>query len=80
MSSHHEKKYSELEKRNSEAEIGGGKARIKAQHMKGKQTARERIDVLLDSESFQETDKFVKHRTNEFGLENKKFLDRKSVV
>ncbi|MHA2252470.1 MAG: acyl-CoA carboxylase subunit beta, partial [Candidatus Kariarchaeaceae archaeon] len=63
-----------LDNRNKEAELGGGERRIKAQHDKGKQTARERIDMLLDSGSFQETDKFVKHRTNEFGLADKKFL------
>ena len=74
MNNRHEDKYAELENRNKEAELGGGEARIKAQHDKGKQTARERVDSLLDPESFQETDKFVKHRTNEFGLQDKKFL------
>ncbi len=73
MKDPHIEKYSELDKRNAEAEIGGGKARIDAQHKKGKLTARERIDQLLDPESFQEIDKFVKHRTHEFGLEDKKF-------
>lgn len=74
MTNRHEDKYSELENKNKEAELGGGEARIKAQHAKGKQTARERVDSLLDPDSFQETDKFVKHRTNEFGLGDKKFL------
>ena len=43
-----EEKIAELERRNQEAELGGGKARIEAQHAKGKMTARERIDYLLD--------------------------------
>ena len=72
MSSHHNDKYKILEKKNKEAELGGGKKRIEDQHKKGKQTARERIDKLVDGNSFQEMDKFVIHRTNEFGLDDKK--------
>ena len=67
-----EEKIRELENRNLEAELGGGQKRIDAQHAKGKMTARERIDYLLDKESFQEIDKFVVHRCYEFGMEKKK--------
>lgn len=65
-------KIKELERRNREAELGGGQERIDAQHTEGKMTARERIEYLLDNDSFQEIDKFVVHRCHEFGLENKK--------
>ncbi len=67
-----EDKIKELEKRNKEAELGGGQKRIEAQHGKGKKTARERIDYLLDKDSFQEIDKFVVHRCYDFGMEKKK--------
>ncbi len=72
MANPHDDKYAELERRNETAELGGGKSRIASQHKKGKMTARERIDQLLDSGSFQETDKFVVHRTHHFGLEDNK--------
>ena len=62
----------QLELRRTEARMGGGKARIAAQHAKGKLTARERIDVLLDAGSFEEYDMFVTHRSTEFGMENSK--------
>ena len=62
----------ELEKRRAEARAGGGAARIAAQHAKGKLTARERIDVLLDAGSFEEYDMFVTHRSTEFGMEQQK--------
>ena len=68
-----EKKIAELERRNSEAELGGGEKRIEAQHARGKMTARERIAYLLDEGSFQEIDKFVVHRCHDFGMEKKKF-------
>ncbi len=64
-----EDKLKELEKRNLEAELGGGQKRIDQQHAKGKMTARERIGYLLDKDSFQEMDKFVVHRCNDFGME-----------
>ena len=67
-----EAKIKELEKRNREAELGGGQKRIDQQHAKGKMTARERIDYLLDKGSFQEIDKFVVHRCHDFGMEKKK--------
>lgn len=53
---------------------GGGEARIKKQHEKGKLTARERIDLLLDKNSFEEIDAFVTHRSTAFGLEDKQIL------
>ena len=59
----------ELEKRRVEARAGGGAARVAAQHAKGKLTARERIDVLLDEGSFEEYDMFVTHRSTEFGMD-----------
>lgn len=55
-----------------EAKIGGGKARIEKQHEKGKLTARERIDLLLDKDSFEEIDAFVTHRSDAFGLGSQK--------
>ena len=59
----------ELEKRRAEARLGGGQARIDAQHSKGKLTARERIELLLDEDSFEEFDMFVEHRCTDFGME-----------
>jgi propionyl-CoA carboxylase beta chain len=61
-----------LDARRSEAHLGGGQARIDAQHAKGKLTARERLDVLLDEGSFEEYDVFVTHRSTEFGMEKQK--------
>ncbi len=58
-----------LEARRAEAEQGGGAARLEAQHAKGKLSARERLDVLLDEGSFTELDRFVTHRSSDFGLE-----------
>jgi len=65
-------KINELESRNLEAEMGGGQKRIGDQHKKGKMTARERITYLLDDGSFQELDKFVVHRCQDFGMDQKK--------
>lgn len=67
-------KFEILEEKNRIAELGGGEERIKAQHEKGKMTARERIEMLLDPGSFVETDKFVVHRTEAFGMGKKKIL------
>lgn len=67
-------KYKTLEETNAEALLGGGQKRIEAQHKKGKLTARERLDLLLDKNSFNEIGKFVTHRSNEFGLEKEKYL------
>lgn len=58
-----------LERRRAESELGGGRRRLEAQHQKGKLSARERLDVLLDEGSFVELDRFVTHRSNDFGLE-----------
>jgi propionyl-CoA carboxylase beta chain len=59
----------ELERRREEARMGGGQARIDAQHAKGKLTARERIELLLDEGSFEEWDMFVTHRSTDFGMD-----------
>src|SRR6186713_681857 len=59
----------ELERRRAEARLGGGQARIDAQHQRGKLTARERIDLLLDECSFEEFDMYVEHRCTDFGME-----------
>src|ERR1700754_99128 len=61
-----------LEERRAEAKLGGGEARIVAQHKRGKLTARERIGLLLDKGSFEEFDMFVEHRCNDFGMEKQK--------
>src|ERR1700756_269357 len=58
-----------LEARRAHARVGGGKNRIEAQHKRGKLTARERLELLLDKESFEEFDMFVEHRTSEFGMD-----------
>ncbi len=63
-----------LEQKEKEAEEGGGEARIKKQHESGKLTARERIDLLVDKNTFVELDKFVVHRCTDFGMDTKKFL------
>lgn len=59
----------ELERRRAAARVGGGEARISAQHAKGKLTARERLDVLLDQGSFEELDMYVEHNCTDFGME-----------
>jgi propionyl-CoA carboxylase beta chain len=61
-----------LEKRRAESELGGGAKRLKAQHAKGKLSARERLDVLLDEGSFTELDRFVTHRSDDFGLDKER--------
>ncbi len=61
-----------LEARRAEARAGGGEKRVEAQHARGKLTARERIDLLLDRGSFEEFDMFVEHRSSEFGMEKQK--------
>lgn len=62
----------ELEKRRAEARAGGGEKRIAAQHARGKLTARERVELLLDEDSFEEFDMFVTHRTTDFGMSENK--------
>lgn len=61
-----------LEEKRASARLGGGLKRIEAQHKKGKLTARERLEVLLDPGSFEEWDMFVEHRCHDFGMEKKK--------
>ncbi|RME88984.1 MAG: acyl-CoA carboxylase subunit beta [Anaerolineae bacterium] len=58
----------------AQSRLGGGEKRIEAQHAKGKLTARERLDLLLDKGSFREVDALVVHRTNDFGLDKQKYL------
>ncbi|MCK4444932.1 MAG: methylmalonyl-CoA carboxyltransferase, partial [Thermoplasmata archaeon] len=72
MSSHD--RINELREKREQAMMGGGPDRIDAQHKKGKLTARERLDLLLDPGSFKELDVFVTHRTSDFGMDEKKFL------
>lgn len=69
-----EEKYNLFEEKNKLAELGGGQARIDKQHAAGRKTARERIDLLLDLGTFVELDKFVTHRTTDFGMADNKFL------
>ena len=67
-------KFQALKDKNILAEEGGGKKRIEAQHHKGKLTARERVNFLLDKGTFQEIGKFVSHRSSDFGLGDQKYL------
>jgi len=67
-------KITQLQKLREQSKLGGGKARIEAQHKKNKLTARERLDLLLDEGSFREIDAFVTHRISDFGLADKKIL------
>jgi len=67
-----EDRITELRQRREKALLGGGKERIEAQHQKGKLTARERVQLLLDAGSFVETDMFVEHRTTDFDMDKKR--------
>jgi propionyl-CoA carboxylase beta chain len=67
-------KFEILEQKKAEALLGGGEKRIAAQHKKGKLTARERIDILLDEGSFEEIGMFVSHRCTDFGMEKEQYL------
>jgi acetyl-CoA carboxylase carboxyltransferase component len=67
-------KIKELLEKRAEAKLGGGQKRIDAQHKKGKLTARERIDLLLDDGSFEEFDMFVTHTCTDFGLEKEHYM------
>src|SRR6266487_131021 len=62
----------ELRRRRALSKVGGGKERVDAQRAKGKLTARERLDLLLDPDSFVETDPFVEHRATDFGMDKKR--------
>jgi propionyl-CoA carboxylase beta chain len=68
-----EDKLEQLKKLQQKARLGGGEKRIEKQHEKGKLTARERIDLLLDKGSFEEFDMFVRHRSSDFGLDKQKY-------
>jgi len=67
-------KIKELREKKEQARLGGGEKRIRQQHKKGKLTARERIDLLLDKDSFVELDTFALHHCNDFGMEEKRIL------
>ena len=69
-----DKTIQELRELKSSSRLGGGQARIEAQHQRGRLTARERLDLLLDKGSFREVDAFAVHRTNDFGLEEQRYL------
>ena len=69
-----QQKLDTLHRLRSESEQGGGEERVAQQHAKGKLTARERLDLLLDPGSFVELDRFVTHRSTDFGLEKQKIL------
>ena len=63
------KKIQRLRELKAAAQLGGGTERIEAQHKRGRATARERVDLLLDKGSFHEIDAFAVHRTTDFGLD-----------
>jgi acetyl-CoA carboxylase carboxyltransferase component len=73
-------KLERLRKMREEARLGGGLKRIEAQHKRGRLTARERLDILLDRGSFHETDMFVTHRTHDFDLDQQKYLSDSVVT
>jgi len=68
----HSDRLEELRKLNAEAEAGGGAERREREHKQGKLSARERIDLLLDEGSFEELDKFVRHQSHDFGMEEQR--------
>src|SRR6202451_3970278 len=74
MSEHrkHHDRLEELRQLNTEAEAGGGAERREREHKQGKLSARERIDLLLDEGSFEALDKFVRHRSHDFGMETQR--------
>lgn len=73
-------KIQQLNNMKAQSRLGGGQARIEAQHKKGRLTARERLDLLLDRGSFREVDPFVVHRTHDFGLDEQKFMSDSVVT
>jgi propionyl-CoA carboxylase beta chain len=68
-----EEKLERLRKKQDGARLGGGEKRIEAQHKKGKLTARERLDILIDKGTFEEFDMFVTHRSHDFGLDKQQY-------
>jgi acetyl-CoA carboxylase carboxyltransferase component len=73
-------KIQDLNELKAKSRLGGGAERIEAQHKKGRLTARERIDLLLDKGSFHEVDAFVQHRTHDFNLDQQKFMSDSVVT
>jgi acetyl-CoA carboxylase carboxyltransferase component len=69
-----EQKLQEMKRRDQLAEEGGGRERRERQHKEGKMSARERIDFLLDEGTFEETDRFVTHRADDFGMAEQKYF------
>ena len=67
-------KIKQLDDKRAKSRLGGGIERVEVQHKKGRLTARERLDLLLDKGSFREVDAFVLHRTHDFGLDKQKFM------
>lgn len=67
-------KIKQLDDKRAKSRLGGGAERVDAQHKKGRLTARERLDLLLDKGSFREVDSFVVHRTHDFNLDKQKFM------
>jgi acetyl-CoA carboxylase carboxyltransferase component len=70
----------QLRELKAKSRLGGGAERIEAQHQRGRLTARERIDLLMDKGSFREIDAFVEHRTTDFGLDKQKYLSDSVVT
>ncbi len=70
----HQDSFDKLKDKNARALLGGGEKRIASQHAKGKLTARERVELLMDKGTFEELGKLVLHRSHEFGLEKQRFL------
>src|ERR1700691_4866523 len=75
-----EEKLAELKKRNHLAEAGGGEKRRERQHKEGKMSARERVEFLLDEGTFEETDKLVTHRCDDFGMAEQKYYGDGSIT
>ncbi len=73
-------KIEQLRAKRAQSQLGGGLARIKRQHDQGKKTARERLEMLLDADTFREVDAFVHHHNNKFGLEHNKPLSDSVVT
>src|SRR5512140_2705848 len=73
-------KIQHLRDQKAKSRLGGGPERIEGQHKKGRLTARERIDILLDKGSFREMDSFVQHRTHDFKLDSQKFMSDSVVT
>lgn len=72
MEKNNERIYQEFERRNRQAELGGGEDKLRKRHEAGRMTARERIEMLLDKGTFVELDKFVTHRCTNYGMDRQK--------